>query len=70
MTILEALAILESATLDCKKREVNTLELRTASIFWSRTFNRHGSFRSFGTTSTASENPNTVRERGNSKYSA
>ena len=33
MTILEALAILESATLDCKKREVNTPELRTALDF-------------------------------------
>jgi hypothetical protein len=33
MTILEALAILESATLECKKREVDTLELRGALDF-------------------------------------
>jgi len=30
MTVLEALAILEAATLDCKKREVDTPELRAA----------------------------------------
>ena len=30
MTILEALAILESAVLECKKREVNTPELTAA----------------------------------------
>src|SRR5262245_32370830 len=30
MTILEALAILEAATLECKKREVDTPELRAA----------------------------------------
>ena len=30
MTVLEALAILESATLECKKREVNTPEVRDA----------------------------------------
>jgi hypothetical protein len=42
MTVLEALAILEAATLECKKREVDTPELRALrSIFWSRTFNRH-----------------------------
>jgi hypothetical protein len=42
MTVLEALAILESATLEYKKREVDTPELRDALIFWSRTFNGHG----------------------------
>ena len=30
MTILEALAILEAATLECKKREADTPELRAA----------------------------------------
>src|SRR5262245_21546401 len=30
MTVLEALAILETATLECKKREVDTPELRAA----------------------------------------
>ena len=30
MTVLEALAILEAAVLECKKREVDTLELRSA----------------------------------------
>jgi hypothetical protein len=30
MTALEALAILEAATLECKKREADTPELRTA----------------------------------------
>jgi hypothetical protein len=33
MTVLEAVAILEAATLECKKREVDTLELRTALDF-------------------------------------
>src|SRR5262245_20409233 len=33
MTILEALAILEAATLECKKREVDTPELRAALDF-------------------------------------
>ena len=33
MTVLEALAILEAATLECKKREVNTPELRAALDF-------------------------------------
>ena len=33
MTVLEALAILEAATLDCKKREVDTPELRAALDF-------------------------------------
>jgi hypothetical protein len=30
MTVLQALAILEAATLECKKRNVNTPEVRTA----------------------------------------
>ena len=30
MTVLEALSILEAATLECKKREVDTPELRAA----------------------------------------
>jgi hypothetical protein len=30
MTVLEALAILEAATLECKKRNVNTPELKEA----------------------------------------
>ena len=33
MTVLEALAILEAATLECKKREVDTPELRAALDF-------------------------------------
>jgi hypothetical protein len=33
MTVLEALAILESATLECKKRDMNTLEVREALNF-------------------------------------
>src|SRR5262249_40430205 len=33
MTVSEALAILESATLECKKREVDTPELRAALDF-------------------------------------
>ena len=33
MTVLEALAILEAATLDCKTREVDTPELRAALHF-------------------------------------
>src|SRR5215471_18015852 len=33
MTVLEALAILEAATLECKRREVNTPELRAALDF-------------------------------------
>ena len=33
MRILEALAILEAATLECKKREVDTPELRDALDF-------------------------------------
>ena len=33
MTVLEALAILEAATLECKKREVDTAELRAALDF-------------------------------------
>ena len=33
MTILEALATLEAATLECKKREVDTPELRAALDF-------------------------------------
>jgi len=30
MTVLEAFAILESATLECKKRDINTPEVREA----------------------------------------
>jgi hypothetical protein len=30
MSALEALAVLKSVTLECKKREVDTLELRAA----------------------------------------
>jgi hypothetical protein len=30
MTVLEALAILESATLECKRRDINTPEVREA----------------------------------------
>jgi hypothetical protein len=30
MTVLEALAILESATLECKRRDINTPEVRAA----------------------------------------
>jgi len=33
VTILEALAILEAAVLECKKREVNTPELKAALDF-------------------------------------
>lgn len=33
MTVLEALAILEAATLECKKREVDTPKLRAALDF-------------------------------------
>src|SRR5262249_44839694 len=33
MTVLEALSILEAATLECKKREANTPELRAALDF-------------------------------------
>jgi hypothetical protein len=33
MTVLEALSILEAATLDCKKREVDAPELRAALDF-------------------------------------
>ena len=33
MTVLEALAILEAATLECKKREVDTAELRASLDF-------------------------------------
>src|SRR5262245_57835444 len=70
MTVLEALAILEAATLECKKREVDTPELQARSIFWSRTFDQHGSFRNFAITSTVSVNINTVREKVNNKYFA
>jgi hypothetical protein len=30
MTVLEALASLEAAVLECKKRDINTLEVRAA----------------------------------------
>ena len=30
MTVLEALAILEAAVLECKQRDINTLEVRQA----------------------------------------
>jgi len=33
MTVLEALGILEAATLECKKREMDTSELRAALDF-------------------------------------
>jgi hemerythrin-like domain-containing protein len=33
MTVLEALAILEAAVLECKKRNVNTLEVKQALDF-------------------------------------
>ena len=33
MTVLEALAILEAAVLECKKRDVNTPEVRAALDF-------------------------------------
>ena len=33
MTVLEALAILESAVLECKKRDINTPEVRAALNF-------------------------------------
>jgi hypothetical protein len=33
MTVLEALAILEAAVLECKKREINTSEVRNAMDF-------------------------------------
>jgi hypothetical protein len=42
MTVLEALAILEAAVLECKKRNVNTPELERRSIRWSDMFTRSG----------------------------
>jgi hypothetical protein len=42
MTVLEALAILEAAVLECKKRDINTLEVQDALNLWSRIFNRAG----------------------------
>ena len=33
MTVVRALAILEAATLECKKRDINTPEVRQASDF-------------------------------------
>ena len=33
MTVVRALAILEAATLECKKRDINTPELREALDF-------------------------------------
>ena len=36
MTVLEALAVLEAAVLDCKKRDVDTPEVREALDFLER----------------------------------
>jgi hypothetical protein len=36
MTVLEALAVLEAAVLECKKRDVNTPEVREALDFLER----------------------------------
>src|SRR5262245_57247294 len=70
MTVLEALAILEAAILECKSARWIRQSYGRRSIFWSRTFNRHGSFHSFATTSTASENTSMLRGKVNSKYFA
>ncbi len=48
MTALQALAILEGATLEWKKRNINTPEVSDARICWNHTFGRSGWFYSFG----------------------
>ena len=42
MTVLEALAILESATLECKQRDIYTPEVRGRWICWNHTFGQSG----------------------------
>jgi hypothetical protein len=49
MTVLEALAILEAAVLECKKRDINTPEVKEALDFLSRIFGQSGSFHSSAT---------------------
>src|SRR5262245_31701151 len=69
MTVLEALAILEAASWECKKREVDTQSYEPRTIFWSRTFNPLAD-------STISPQPrrrakhNMLREKASSKYFA
>jgi len=41
MTVLEALAILESAVLECKKRDINTPEVNGSSGFFGATNPAH-----------------------------
>src|SRR5215475_13009244 len=65
MTVLEALAILEAATFERKRRRWIRQSYEPRSIFWSRIFNRRGLFRSFATTSMASEKTSMLREKVN-----
>jgi hypothetical protein len=45
MTVFKALAILEAAVLECKKREISTRKCGKRWSCWSRIFNRSGWFR-------------------------
>ena len=47
MTALEALGILEAAVLECKKRDINTPEVKNALDYWSGIFGRSGWFHCF-----------------------
>ena len=70
MTVLEALAILEAATLECKKREADTTELRVALDVLEPQVQPAWLIPQFRYTSMASNNTTTPQEKVNSKYFA
>jgi hypothetical protein len=53
MTVLEALAILEAAVLECKKRDVDTPEVTDALNLLEPYIRRNGWYRSFAAISNA-----------------
>jgi len=67
MTVLEALAFSKPRLWNVRSARWIRQSYGRRSIFWSRTFNRRGSFHSFATTSTASKNVTTLREKVNNK---
>ena len=71
MTALEALGILEAATLECKKREADTAELRAGLDFLEPHIQPAWLIAQFpATTSTASGNTSMLRGKVNNKYFA